>query len=142
RAPIARQELAAMLSRTLEEYEEETGEMPFNDVADISNWAVHYVYTAYTEGWMIGDDRDNFRPRSNIMRAEVATAVNRILGRLDSRVAFAGATIENLTNARDFPDVATGAWYFPSVLGAANDHHLTRDGDGAIHWKYILQQES
>ncbi|MCL2843295.1 MAG: S-layer homology domain-containing protein, partial [Oscillospiraceae bacterium] len=40
RAPIARQELAAMLSRTLEEYEEETGEMPFNDVADISNWAV------------------------------------------------------------------------------------------------------
>ena len=138
RNPIARQELAAMLARTLDEYEEEAGDMPFRDTADISNWAAHYVYTTYTEGWMIGDDRDNFRPRANIMRAEVATAVNRILGRLDSRATLAavgdGLHIEH---ARAFPDVADNAWYFPSVLGAANDHQLTRDKNQAIHWNYI-----
>ncbi|MCL2842702.1 MAG: S-layer homology domain-containing protein [Oscillospiraceae bacterium] len=138
RDPISRQELAAMLSRTLDESPNVVGEMSFYDVADISNWARLYVYAAYAEGLMIGDTQNNFRPRASINRAEVATAVNRMLGRLDSREALAAATMENLDDARTFPDVAAHNWFFASVLGAANDHQLTRDGEGNISWKDIL----
>ncbi|MCL2843317.1 MAG: S-layer homology domain-containing protein, partial [Oscillospiraceae bacterium] len=139
---ITREQLAAMLARTIE-HEIEIGEIPFPDRADISTWATDYVYIVFHAELMIGDTRGNFRPRTNIMRAEVATAVNRMLGRVDSREAFVGlgAAIENLENARDFPDIREAAWYFPSVLGAANDHYLTRDDDGVIDWKYIRIQQ-
>ncbi|MCL2843090.1 MAG: glycoside hydrolase family 3 C-terminal domain-containing protein [Oscillospiraceae bacterium] len=137
---ITREQLAAMLARTIE-YAEAAGTMPFTDVGSISGWAGNYVYTAFSEGWMVGDEQSRFRPRANIMRAEVATAVNRILGRIDSRDVRAslhedGALMHEY-RARTFPDVAGGAWYFASVLGAANNHYLTRDGDEAINWKYV-----
>ncbi|MCL2843535.1 MAG: DUF1343 domain-containing protein [Oscillospiraceae bacterium] len=140
---ITREQLAAMLARTVE-YAEAAGAMPFTDVGSISSWASNYVYTAFSEGWMVGDNQNRFRPRASIARAEVATAVNRILGRIDSRdvradLLEAGA-LENENRARPFPDVADGAWYFASVLGAANDHYLTRDGDGDIDWKYVRLQ--
>jgi len=60
------------------------------------------------------------------------------LERIDSRAAFSAAVVENLRHARQFPDLANSTWYFPSVVAAANDHHLTRDADGAIGWKSIL----
>jgi len=132
---ITREELAAILARTTTL---RTGTNSFSDAADISNWAARYVYTVYREGWMRGD-QGAFRPADNIIRAEVATAMNRILGRLDSRSALYAADVEHLYRARNFPDVADGAWYFPSVLAAANDHRLTRDADGAIDWKYIVR---
>jgi len=133
--PITREELAAILARTTRL---RTGTTSFSDVADISNWAMRYVYTVYRAGWMEGD-QGTFRPTDNILRAEVATAMNRVLGRLDSRPALYAADIEHLYRARDFYDVADGAWYFPSVLAAANDHRLTRDGDDVIDWKYIVR---
>ena len=133
--PITREELAAILARTTTL---RTGTTSFSDAATISNWAMPYVYTVYREGWMVGD-QGTFRPADNIIRAEVATAMNRILGRLDSRPALYAADVEHLYRARGFYDVADGAWYFPSVLAAANDHRLTRDSDDAIDWKYILR---
>ena len=140
---ITRQELAAMLARTIE-YAATAGRMPFTDVGDISGWADNYVYTAFREGWMVGDTQNRFRPRANITRAEVATAVNRILGRIDSRDALAGlrtaGTIENEGSGRPFPDVAGTAWYFASVLGAANDHYATRGEAGDVTWMYIRIQ--
>jgi len=134
--PITREELAAILARTTNL---RTGTPSFSDAGGISNWAMSYVYTVYRAGWMTGDDQGTFRPIDNIIRAEVATAMNRILGRLDSRSAFYAADIENLYRARAFPDVGGTAWYFPSVLGAANDHRLTRDAYDAIDWKYIIR---
>ena len=134
--PITREELAAILARTTTL---RTGNPSFSDANTISNWATRYVYTVYRAGWMVGDDQGTFRPGANIIRAEVATAMNRILGRIDSRSALNAADVENLHHARPFVDVASGAWYFPSVLAAANDHHLTRDDDGAVDWKYIVR---
>ncbi|MCL2842214.1 MAG: choice-of-anchor D domain-containing protein [Oscillospiraceae bacterium] len=135
---ITREQLAAMLARTTD-YTEEAGKMPFPDVGNISGWADNLVYTVFTEGWMVGDSRGNFRPRANISRAEVATAVNRVLGRVDSADGLAAiANIENLDNIRIFPDVLETDWFFAAVLGAASNHRLTRDDDGAIDWKYIF----
>jgi len=137
--PITRQEFAAMLARTLDAYEEEAGQMSFRDAGTITSWATHYVYTVYSMGWMVGDDAGNFNPLFYTARADVATAMNRILGRIDSRAALDAADVENQSYARSFPDVATTAWYFPSVMAAANDHRLTRDAEDAIDWKYIIR---
>ncbi|MCL2366335.1 MAG: S-layer homology domain-containing protein [Oscillospiraceae bacterium] len=133
--PITREEFAAMLARTTAVYP--AGRVPFGDEARISNWAQAYVYTVHREGWMIGDDRGNFRPAANIGRHEAATAMNRILGRLDSRIALDNADVVNLNLARQFPDVYEHAWYFPSVLGATNTHRLYRDESAVIAWKEI-----
>lgn len=135
RDPITREQLAAMLARTLEGgYRETAGNMPFSDLENISSWAGHFVYTAFSEGWMMGDapGGGRFRPRANISRAEVATAVNRILNRVDSAETLDAIPSVDRGNARTFPDVAENAWYFASVLGAANDHYLERDSDGNI----------
>ena len=134
--PISREELAALLARTTIL---RAGETSFGDANDISNWARNYVSTVYHEGWMKGDHEGNFRPTDNINRAEVAVAINRMLGRLDSWSALNAADVENLTLARTFSDVGFNAWYFPAVLGSANNHRLTRDSGGAINWKYIVR---
>lgn len=137
---ITRQELAAILARTGTVHV--ARETPFNDAGTVSGWATDYVYTVYRAGLMIGDDRGNFRPRANIMRAETATAVNRMLGRIDSRDALAALIeIGNRADARPFPDVVEGTWYFPSILAATNDHRVTRGNDGAINWKNIVVQQ-
>jgi len=137
--PITREQLAAMLART-GAYAAEAGEMPFLDVDTISGWAAHLVYTTFTEGWMVGDTQGDFRPRANISRAEVATAVNRILGRIDSRAALEALEELDIADARNFPDVADDAWYFASVLGATNDHYLTRGDGEVISGKAIVVQ--
>ncbi|MCL2588701.1 MAG: S-layer homology domain-containing protein, partial [Oscillospiraceae bacterium] len=135
--PVTREEFAAMMARTMDV--RPAGALPFPDAGSISNWARAYVYTVYRAGVMVGDAQGNFNPDANISRAEVATAMNRVLGRIDSRAALYAADVENLAHARRFPDVATTTWYFPSVVAAANDHRLTRDDDGAIDWKEIIR---
>lgn len=140
-APISRQELAMMIAR-IDGIAETAGSMSFGDAADIAGWARAAVYTVYSQDLMQGDDQGNFRPRANITRAEVATVINRMLGRLDSRDTYDAVDVER-DNARVFPDVNAGAepmrWYFPSVLAAANDHYLTRN-DGNIDWMYVRVQ--
>ncbi|MCL2842213.1 MAG: S-layer homology domain-containing protein [Oscillospiraceae bacterium] len=136
---ITRQELAAILARTGTVHVARS--TPFGDAGTVSGWATDYVYTVYREGLMIGDNRGNFRPLADIMRAEVATAVNRMLGRIDGRDALAAVIeIGNLEDAQSFPDVAAGPWYYPSVLAATNNHRVTRCDDGAINWKNIIPQ--
>ncbi|MCL2588178.1 MAG: InlB B-repeat-containing protein, partial [Oscillospiraceae bacterium] len=135
--PVTRQELAAMIVRsgiTLQT----AGNIGFGDADTASNWARNYLYTVYREGLMVGDQHGNFRPLANISRAETATAMNRLLGRIDSREALGDADVLHLYRANEFSDVATGAWYFPSVLAAANDHRLARDEDEVIVWIYFL----
>jgi len=137
---ITREELAAIIVRASgSEKEAEPGDLPFEDADLISSWALYYVYTAFSEGLVIGDGR-NFNPLAYSIRADVATITNRILGRIDSWEALEAAEVENKPYAFRFPDVSETAWYFPSILAAANDHRLTRDDDNAIDWKYIIRQ--
>jgi len=144
-ALITREQLAAMLVRTLDVEDRETAVGPtvnFPDAGTISTWAPVYVYNAFRQGWMIGDANNNFRPVENIMRAEVATAVNRMLSRVDHNDVLRrlSALLQHEYRAATFPDVMVTNWFFASVLGAANDHYLSRDGEGDISWKYIRVQ--
>ncbi|MCL2843439.1 MAG: Ig-like domain-containing protein [Oscillospiraceae bacterium] len=131
---ITRQEFAAILARAGDEMHT-TGIKPFFDAGLISNWAARYVYTVYREGLMAGDNNRNFRPLADITRAEVATAVNRMLGRIDNRIAL--NAVVNIGAARPFPDVAAVAWYFPAVLAATNSHYLTRSPAGGVNWMQL-----
>jgi len=145
-SPITRQELAAMLARTIAESDrEEAGTMEFPDAGTIGNWARFYVYNVFRQGWMVGDTNGNFRPGANIMRAEVATAVNRLLGRVDGNDLHAeldeADALYHEDRAREFPDVTSGNWFFAAVLGAANDHYLTHDDADTVDWKYVREEQ-
>ena len=136
--PITREELAAIIVRA-QSASSPTGNAPFTDADLVSSWAMQYVHTAHSMGLIIGDPCGSFRPRDNITRAETATAINRLLGRVDSQPALQAANVDNINQARQFPDVRAAAWYFPSVVAAANDHYLTRDVDGAVDWMMIVR---
>jgi len=131
--PITRQEFAAILARTADSIA--AGNLPFADSDAIAGWARDYVSTTYTLGWMIGDEFNNVNPASNISRAEVATAISRMLGRIADRAGYDMADITNLHNAIDFPDVSMLAWYYPASLSATNDHYIVRNVSGAVIMK-------
>lgn len=132
---ITRQEIAAILARAGGRIHQ-TGIIDVFDAGLISNWAIGYVRTVFLDGLMIGDANRNFRPLADITRAEVATAVNRMLNRIDSRNEL--ATVVNMEAARPFPDVRYDAWFFHAVIAASNNHNLTRNEAGAINWKQLL----
>jgi len=134
--PITRQEFAALLARTADSIL--TGNAPFADADAIAGWARNYVFTTYTLGWMIGDEANNFNPSANINRAEVATAISRLLGRIADHTTFTAATIANINQAIVFPDVSASAWFYPSILSATNDHYLTRGANGVVDWKEFV----
>ena len=110
----------------------------FYDWSQVHDWASAYVYTAFRTGWMLGDGQGSFRPLDHISRAEAATTINRMLGRIDSWAALEEISLRNPYAVQEFPDVLEPGWYFPSVLAAANDHRLGRDTGGSIDWKEIL----
>jgi len=135
-APITREEFAAILARTTTL---RTADIPFGDLYSISNWAMEYVHTAFLADWIRGDQRGNFRPQDNITRAEVATSINRMFGRLDSFTTLNAVDIENPDDILRFYDLDDSVWYFPIVLGATNDHYLTRNAHGIITWLQIIR---
>ena len=78
----------------------------FEDV-DEDYWAKDYISTAASFGWVTGVTEELFAPDRSITRAEAATMVNRVLGRIADR-----AYIDSLTEQR-YPDVneTNWAWY-------------------------------
>ncbi|MCL2843731.1 MAG: InlB B-repeat-containing protein [Oscillospiraceae bacterium] len=145
-AAITRQQLAAMLTRTLgDDVPDNLREMTFGDIGAIGNWASRYVNIVYHMGWMVGDAQGNFNPTGQTNRAQMATAVNRILGRVDDNAVrnrliadnALVAEVDGVDRVRNFPDVLSTAWHHAAVMGAANDHYLYRDDDGVISRKYV-----
>jgi len=130
-APITREEFAAILARTTTL---RTADIPFGDADSISNWALAYVHTAFLADWVRGDHGGNFRPQDNITRAEVATSMNRMLGRINCFTTLNAVDVQNPDDARQFYDMNDSVWYFPAVLCATNDHYLTRNTHGIITW--------
>ena len=129
--PITRQEFALMLARTTTILT--AGTLTFVDAASISDWALDYVYTVFTLGWMRGDDQSAFRPHGNIIRAEAAAAMSRILGR-GQTTAY---SLENvLDDIQVFYDAADPrAWYHFYVIEATNNHWVVMDYyDDAVVW--------
>jgi len=124
---ITRQEFAAMMARTTTALT--AGILPYTDAANVSYWALDYVYTMLRLGWMRGDAVGTFRPQENISRAESAALLGRALGRGD----ITAISIANVPNVRIFPDATdSSAWYFFYVVEASNSHYFIMDGDTEI----------
>jgi len=131
-SPITREQFAALLARTEEIHA--GGILPYTDSADISYWALDYVYTALIAGLMHGDVAGTFRPLEPIKRAEAAAGMCRILGRGDTT----SRSIYGMTNLTIFPDAAdTSTWYFYYVLEATNSHWFVYYGGEEI-WVEVI----
>ena len=74
--PITREEMAKILCNALELDELETSANPFDDDAEIAQWAKGYVNAVQAEGIMEGSN-GSFNPRDNATRAEGAAVLVR-----------------------------------------------------------------
>ena len=112
---ITRAEFATICSRFAEKA---TGGMTFVDVP-VSHWAYDAITTAAAYGWVNGVGNGMFEPDRSISRAEAATIVNRMLGRMaDQSAVDAGA-------ATQFPDVTKAHWAWYNIGEATTDHDYT-----------------
>ncbi len=124
--PITRAELAVIASRF--DNLETTTSSAFSDIS--GHWAEEYIKSAYVKGWVNGYPDGTFRPDQYITRAEYVTLVNNVLQR---RVHA-----ENiLPDARQFPDLEKGKWYYEAMEEAINSHLYTRLEDTFEEWTLI-----
>ncbi len=87
------------------------------------HWADGYIRAAAEAGLLKGYVNGTFRPDEPIARAELVTAVNRMLGR--------GPLLGEL-NVR-WPDAPASYWAFRDIMEASVDHDYVRD-DGGEYW--------
>lgn len=107
-----------------------------NKFTDIDgHWASKYINSASEKGWVKGYGDGSFRPDQYITRAEFVTLVNNVLNR---HVKMNGI----LEDARQFPDLNKGKWYYEAMQEAINSHHYTREKDEKYEeWTSIYYPE-
>jgi hypothetical protein len=118
-AQITRQEYAkvvSLLAIYLDVIDEvATGTPTFIDSSDISDWAVDYIYTAQSNGWMVGNGNGSVEPLRAIARDEAAKMLVELLG--------GKPTQEGIGDYKyiEFTDQPTD-WAQYYVIEATNDH--------------------
>ncbi|MGI5970617.1 MAG: S-layer homology domain-containing protein, partial [Oscillospiraceae bacterium] len=120
-ANITRAEFAAIAARF--DSSGYTGVTVFLDT--VGHWAEEPINRAANYGWITGYEDDTFRPNNYITRAEVATLVNKVLGRLPASVS---ALLPDMITWPDNMD--TGKWYYLAIQEATNSHYYEKDSDG------------
>lgn len=105
------------------------GSASFTDVP-ASHWAYQSIATAASYGWVSGMGNNTFAPDRSITRAEAATIVNHMLGRLgDHDKIDAGA-------GKRFTDVSESHWAWYEIAEATTAHTYSFDSDRtAESWK-------
>ena len=97
---------------------------PFADVSS-SAWYFEAVTGAAYYGWLEGYPDGTFKPDANITRAEVATAVNRML----ERSADEDYVDENADSLVTYTDLAETHWAYYDVMEASNTHDYTKTAE-------------
>ncbi|MCD1147756.1 S-layer homology domain-containing protein [Peptoniphilus sp. KCTC 25270] len=122
-APITRAEFATMASR----FDElaKTGGANFIDVEN-NHWALAYINSAATKGWVNGYPDGTFKPNQSITRAEVVTVTNRMLNRKADEVFV----IENIDKITNFTDLTPAHWAYYNIQEATNGHDYNRLENG------------
>lgn len=109
--PMTRAEFASVLARLIDPLESET---VYPDMPE-EHWAHDDVMTATAAGWIIGTN-SGFEPDRCITRAEVITALNRLLDRgIDQ-----GSTLPE--GYKTWSDVSPDDWFFYDIVEATNGH--------------------
>lgn len=94
----------------------------FTDVAK-DHWSYSGISTAAAYGWISGVGNNQFAPNRSITRAEVATIVNHMLGRLS-----APEQIDDGAGKR-FPDVSESHWGWYEIVEATTEHKFKFNDD-------------
>lgn len=123
---ITRAEFAAIATRFAKAV---GGKVDFVDVKT-GHWAYSNIATAAKYGWVNGYSDGSFAPSGKITRAEVATIVNHMLG----RVADEAYIKSNPGKIANFTDLQSGKWYYLDMVEAANAHSF-ETVNGAEAWK-------
>ena len=123
---ITRAEFAAIATRFAKAV---GGKVDFVDVKT-GHWAYSNIATAAKYGWVNGYSDGSFAPSGKITRAEVATIVNHMLGRVADE-AYIKANPGKIAN---FTDLQSGKWYYLDMVEAANAHSF-ETLNGAEAWK-------
>ena len=97
---------------------------PFADVSSTA-WYFEAVTGAAYYGWLEGYPDGTFKPDANITRAEVATAVNRIL----ERSADEDYVDENADSLVTYTELAETHWAYYDVMEASNTHDYTKTAE-------------
>ena len=108
--------IAASFAKDVDRYFE------FDDVPE-SHWAYRSVTVAAVNGWVTGVGDNMFAPNRSTTRAEVATIVNHMLGRLGDDVAI------DAGEGRQFPDVTKSHWAWYEIAEAATEHDYEFNAD-------------
>ena len=119
-APITRAEFAAMIARFDETAK--SADTPFTDIS--GHWAENAIGKAYGNGWVEGSSKTVFCPESNLIRAETATLLNRVLHRLPEKES------DLLANQIVWPDNPETFWGYLAIQEATNSHEYERKADG------------
>jgi len=126
--PITRKEFAAVVSRF--DNLEESLFNPYTDL-DPNDWAYKYIISATAKGWFIGHG-GRFRPDANLTRAEMVTAINRILRR---RILITDIPAD----VHKFFDLDESHWAYADIMEAAHTHTYVRKADGTTElWIEII----
>ena len=126
--PITRKEFAAVVSRF--DNLEETNVNLYTDI-DPNDWAYKYILSATARGWFVGHG-GRFRPDANLTRAEMVTAINRILRR---KILLADIP----PHVHRFYDLDESHWAYADIMEAAHTHTYVRNADGVTEiWVDIL----
>jgi hypothetical protein len=110
--PITRAEFSAIALRFYTVHY--SGEDKFSDIAN--HWARNEINGAAAAGLLEGYPDGTFRPDVNILRAEAAAIMNRVLQRSPDKDHMIAGMIT-------WPDnMDTSAWYYSDVQEATNSH--------------------
>ncbi|MCD7948181.1 MAG: InlB B-repeat-containing protein [Oscillospiraceae bacterium] len=123
-AAITRAEFAAIASRFDALLLDQSN--AFSDVSD-SHWAVLYINSAASKGWITGYADGTFRPDTNITRAETATLINRVLDR-----ALVEANEPN--DLHVYTDLDKTHWAYYEIMEASHTHDYTRNAAQEELW--------
>ena len=108
---ITREEFSAIISR----FDDIINgvENPFIDVSK-DLWAYESIMSAYYKDWIKGYSDNTFKPKNNIIRAEVVTIINRMLDRK--------ATGENPDDLKNpYKDLSINHWAFKDIIVASSE---------------------
>lgn len=116
-ATITREQFCAIIGRMFSvEY---IGSNIFGDLT--GGFADKYINLLAKLGIIKGDLNGNANPKANITRAEAATMLNRLLGRIPSSDSAASCA----AYVKTWADCPQGMWCYGDILEATNSHNFT-----------------
>jgi len=120
-AKVTRGELASVMTRFLKLDISKSGELHFNDIEGY--WAADAIEGLYRNQFLSGYPDGSFKPKSQIIRSEAVTLINRMLYR---------GPLQGVE--QQFPDMPKIHWAFGDVQEATISHESERNSDGIEEW--------